>query len=178
MNTLSAPSSKPWYREPWPWFLMSLPATAVVAGVATVVIAIQSADGMVVGDYYKAGLAINQTLARDNTAHALALTATITREDGTLLLTLAGRMPSPPAQLSLTLAHPTRSGMDQTLALHHAGGGHYRATLPAMPAGKWHILLADAASTWRLSGVLHTPLDQPVTLSASSTPTAKQPQGD
>ena len=35
---------KPWYREFWPWFLMSLPATAVIAGVATVVIAIQSAD--------------------------------------------------------------------------------------------------------------------------------------
>ncbi|MFH0934336.1 MAG: FixH family protein, partial [Pseudomonadota bacterium] len=65
---------KPWYREPWPWFLMSLPATAVIAGVATVVIAIQSADGMVVGDYYKAGLAINQTLARDNAATEMALT--------------------------------------------------------------------------------------------------------
>ena len=159
---------KPWYREPWPWFLMSLPATAVIAGVTTVVIAIQSADGMVVGDYYKAGLAINQTLARDNAAHAMALTATIKSEDGALLLTLAGRMPAYPEQLRLTLAHPTRSGMDQTLALHHAGGGHYRATLPAMPAGKWHVLLVDTTDTWRLPGIVHTPLNQPVTLSTST----------
>jgi len=177
MNTLSAPSSKPWYREPWPWFLMSLPAIAVVAGLTTVVIAIRSADGMVVGDYYKAGLAVNQTLARDDVAHALALTATIKTEDGTLLLALAGRMPGYPEQLSLTLAHPTRSGMDQTLALHHEGGGHYRAALPAMPNGKWHVLLVDGASTWRLSGVVHTPLNHPVTLSTSAS-TVQQPKGD
>ena len=34
MKTLSPPASKPWYREPWPWFLISQPATAVVAGIA------------------------------------------------------------------------------------------------------------------------------------------------
>ena len=67
--------ARPWYREPWPWFLMSLPATAVIAGVTTVVIAIQSADGMVVGDYYKAGLAINQTLQREALAAQLGYRA-------------------------------------------------------------------------------------------------------
>ena len=166
--TNSVLHSKPWYREPWPWFLMSLPATAVIAGVATVVIAYQSADGLVVGDYYKAGLAVNQTLARDDTARALALTAIIKNEDGALALTLSGRLQAYPGQLRLSLVHPTHSGMDQALVLHHAGGGHYRAALPAMPAGKWHILLADSASTWRLTGVLHTPFDQAVTLSATA----------
>ncbi|MBU4499622.1 MAG: FixH family protein [Gammaproteobacteria bacterium] len=166
---------KPWYREFWPWFLMSLPATAVIAGVATVVIAIQSADGMVVGDYYKAGLAINQTLARDDAAYTMGLTATINSKDGMLLLNLGGRLPRYPDQLSLTLAHPTRSGLDQVLTLVHAGGSHYRVALPAMPAGKWQLHLADAPSTWRLSGIVHTPLNQPVTLSAS---TVLPPQGD
>ena len=88
MNTLSAPTSKPWYREPWPWFLISLPATAVIAGVATVWIAATSADGLVVGDYYKTGLAINQTLARDDVAHALALTANLQHHDCALAPTL------------------------------------------------------------------------------------------
>jgi len=178
MNTLSTPTSKPWYREPWPWFLISLPATAVIAGVTTVWIATTSADGLVVGDYYKAGLAINQTLARDDAAHALALTATLQRDDGTLALTLAGHLQSYPDQLNLTLAHPTRQGQDQTLAFSHAGGGHYRTPLPALPAGKWHALLADAASTWRLSGVLHTPFSQPVTLTTDAESTTVQPQGD
>ena len=175
MNT--ALHSKPWYREPWPWFLISLPATAVIAGLTTVWIAFQSADGLVVGDYYKAGLAINQTLARDEAARALALTASLQHADGALALTLTGRLPAYPDQLTLTLAHPTRQGMDQTLLLSHAGGGLYRASMPIMTAGKWHAQLADTASTWRLSGVLHTPFSQPVALT-TDTESAAQPKGD
>lgn len=167
MNTLSPHANKPWYREPWPWFLMSLPATAVVAGVATVWIAVQSADGLVVGDYYKAGLAINQTLARDDAARALALAATLKNENGALALRLSGRLQTYPEQLVLQLSHPTHQGMDHSLGFHHTGGGHYRATRPAMPDGKWHAQLADGASSWRLSGVLYTPFDQPVKLTAA-----------
>lgn len=173
MNTPGSLASKPWYREPWPWFLISLPATAVIAGVTTLWIAATSADGLVVGDYYKAGLAINQTLARDDAARALALTATLKNEDGALTLTLAGRMKAYPEQLTLTLAHPTRQGMDQTLVLSHAGSGHYRTSLPALPAGKWHAQLSDAASTWRLSGVLYTPFSQPVTLTTDAESTVQ-----
>ncbi|MBT9568028.1 MAG: FixH family protein [Thiobacillus sp.] len=164
----SALHPKPWYREPWPWFLISLPATAVIAGLTTVWIAATSADGLVVGDYYKAGLAINQTLARDTAARSLNLAATLQTANGTLALTLTGQLKIYPEQLNLVLAHPTRQGMDQTLLLSHAGGGSYRAPLPAMPAGKWHAQLADRASVWRLSGVLHTPFAQPVTLTAGS----------
>ncbi|HQS82814.1 MAG TPA: FixH family protein [Thiobacillus sp.] len=174
MNPLSASASKPWYREPWPWFLISLPATAVIAGLTTVWIAATSADGLVVGDYYKAGLAINQTLARDDAARALALTATLKNEDGALTLTLSGRLPAYPDQLGLTLAHPTRQGMDQTLALSHAGSGHYRtSSLPTLPAGKWHAQLSDAAATWRLSGVLYTPFSQSVTLTTDAESTVQ-----
>jgi len=173
MNPLSAPASKPWYREPWPWFLISLPATAVIAGVTTVWIAATSADGLVVGDYYKAGLAINQTLARDDAARALALAATLKNENGALTLMLAGRLQAYPHQLGLTLAHPTRQGMDQTLVLSHAGGGLYRTSLPALPAGKWHAQLTDTAATWRLSGVLYTPFSQPVTLTTDAESTVQ-----
>lgn len=171
MNLVQQP--RPWYREPWPWFLISLPATAVIAGLATVWIAYQSADGLVVGDYYKAGLAINQALARDDAARALALTATLQREDGALGLTLTGNLQSFPDRLELALAHPTRQGQDQRLTLSHAGGGHYRTLLPAMAAGKWHAQLADSASTWRLSGVLHTPLNQAVTLTTAAESTVQ-----
>jgi hypothetical protein len=30
---------KPWYRQFWPWFLIALPATVVVASIATFIIA-------------------------------------------------------------------------------------------------------------------------------------------
>ena len=63
--------NRPWYREPWPWILMAPPAAAVIAGAATVWIAVGSADGLVADDYYKRGLAINQVLALNNGAWAL-----------------------------------------------------------------------------------------------------------
>jgi hypothetical protein len=37
----------PWYRHRWPWLLMSGPAIVVVAGIATMVIAVRTADPMV-----------------------------------------------------------------------------------------------------------------------------------
>ncbi|MEQ1592150.1 MAG: FixH family protein [Thiobacillaceae bacterium] len=177
MNTLNVQLSKPWYREFWPWFLMSLPATAVIAGLITAWLAFSTADGLVVGDYYKAGLVINQTLARDDAARAEGINATLKVEDGALSITLAGQMHSYPEKLTLTLAHPTHQGMDHIIDLYHAGGGQYRATLPAMRDGKWHAQLVDTQSTWRLAGVLHTPFVQPIMLSASGT-IVHQPQGE
>ena len=55
-------SSRPWYREPWPWILMAGPAIVVVAGAVTLWLALASDDGLVAQDYYKRGLAINRVL--------------------------------------------------------------------------------------------------------------------
>ncbi len=48
--------SKPWYREPWPWILMIMPVTAVVAGSFMMWLAVSTEDGLVEDDYYKKGL--------------------------------------------------------------------------------------------------------------------------
>jgi hypothetical protein len=37
---------KPWYRERWPWLLMSGPAAVLLAGAVTTWIAFASADGL------------------------------------------------------------------------------------------------------------------------------------
>lgn len=38
----------PWYKYPWVWFMISLPASAVVAGLYTVYIAHQNAPQVIV----------------------------------------------------------------------------------------------------------------------------------
>ena len=75
MNTLAVGSIKPWYREPWPWILMSGPAAAVIAGFVTLGYAIKYQDALVTDDYYKQGLAINRTLAREQAAVTLGVEA-------------------------------------------------------------------------------------------------------
>ncbi len=34
------PLSKPWWKEPWPWFLMAGPALAMVGCIITIVLAV------------------------------------------------------------------------------------------------------------------------------------------
>lgn len=144
-----------WYREPWPWILMAGPATVVVAGVFTAYLAIVSNDGLVEDDYYKQGLAVNQSMARDQHADALGMQAEVVRGgDGTALRVFlrAGEGIVLPAVLSLKITHPTRSGVDQKLVLLPDGAGFYAGRLDAPLSGRWHVALEDDKHEWRLFG--------------------------
>ena len=41
---------QPWYRQFWPWFIIALPASAVVAGLLTLWIAMSNPDYLVIDD--------------------------------------------------------------------------------------------------------------------------------
>jgi hypothetical protein len=41
---------KPWYREPWPWVAIAIPAAAVVMGVTTLILAINNPDPLTVDE--------------------------------------------------------------------------------------------------------------------------------
>jgi uncharacterized protein len=137
----------PWYREPWPWILMAAPAAAVVAGAATVWIAVDSADGLVADDYYKRGLAINQVLALEENARRLGVQARAEARDGRLRVALAGAAPE---AVFAQLAHATRAGYDQRLRLARAAPGLYEAELPPLAAGRWRVVLEDPRGEWRV----------------------------
>ena len=140
--------TKPWYREPWPWLLMAGPAAVLVAGAATIWIAVAGADGLVAEDYYRQGLAINKVLAREEAARTLGLSAKVDLEDGHLVVILHGQTPE---ALFAHLAHATRAGHDLRVRLAPAGQGVYRAELPPLPAGRWRIVIEDPRSTWRIA---------------------------
>ncbi|MFT4171486.1 MAG: FixH family protein [Rhodocyclaceae bacterium] len=159
-------ASAPWYREPWPWILMGLPMTAVVAGIATLVLAVKSDDGVVAADYYKRGLAINETLARENMARHLGLRGEITTVGNELTLHLSAREGiSLPERLRLTFLHPTKEGEDQVLALS-GQGGVYRATMAPLQAGSWDVSLEDEGGSWRFVQEVKMPAAKPVSLEA------------
>jgi hypothetical protein len=61
----SLSDSGPWWKYPLVWMVISGPAVVVVAGFATLWLAIRTPDPVVAGDYYRRGIEINQTLARD-----------------------------------------------------------------------------------------------------------------
>lgn len=145
--------AKPWHREPWPWLLMAGPALVIVAGFATLWLAINSDDGLVADDYYKRGLAINQTLSRGQAARDLGLSGEVglSEEGGRVTLTMRDAQ-NLPDTLNLRLVHPTRAVADQALVLRRTAGAEYTATLSAPVAGRRVVLIEDPARQWRLSG--------------------------
>jgi hypothetical protein len=137
----------PWYRHRWPWLLISGPAAAIVAGAVTTWIAFASADGLVAEDYYKQGMAINKVLAREERARELEIAAEVELHPARLAVQLHG---AEPEALMVHLAHATRAGYDRRLKATPSGRGVYEAELPALPPGRWRIVIEDPRSTWRI----------------------------
>src|SRR3954466_11971361 len=105
-------ASNTWYREPWPWPLMSGPAAVIVAGAFTMILAYRSNDGVVADDYYRSGLEVNRVLERDREARTAGLTASLTMEEGAVRIAVNGNE-ALPRVLRLTVLHPTRGGADR-----------------------------------------------------------------
>lgn len=137
----------PWYKEPWPWILMSGPAAVIVAGAVTIWIAFASADGLVADDYYKRGLAINQVLKRDAAARARGVQATVEVREGAIRVRMAGVAPE---AVFAQLVHATRSGHDLRLRLARTGEGSYASALPPLAPGRWRVILQDPRGEWRI----------------------------
>jgi hypothetical protein len=138
--------SLPWYRQLWPWLILSGPAAVLLAGAATIWIAFASADGLVAEDYYKQGLAINKVLAREEQARKLGIAASVTFDKESMTVELRGDAPE---ALFVRLAHATRAEHDQRLRLAAVGQGRYQAELGPLAPGRWHIIVEDPRATWR-----------------------------
>ena len=148
-----ATPSTPWYREPWPWLLMVAPGAAVIGGIITAYLAITHADPLVVDNYYKEGLAINQVLDRDREAQRVGYRAQMLfSQDGTRVRVHLTGGTSLPANLRLRMVHPTRSEMDAEAVLANTQAGWYEGTMNLRHAPRWRVQLEGEARDWRLSG--------------------------
>ena len=155
---------EPWYRQGWPWFLIAFPAAAVGAGIATLVVAIQTSDGMVVDDYYKEGRAIVQTIGRVEHARELGLRAGIKVRSESIHIELsASDAASLPARIRLMVAHPTRGGLDQEL-LVTGSAGVYETSLGPLGTGRGLVVLEDEARSWRMDGAAFLPAEMEITI--------------
>ena len=150
----------PWYKQFWPWFIMALPASAVIAGIITIIIAVNNPDGLVKDDYYKAGLGINRTLEREQQAATLGLTAAVEwqPQQQQVSLQIAALQPLESDRLLLNLIHPTRSGLDIQVPLLHQGDGRYKGFLAETPAaGNWYLFIIPEDESWRVNGRARLP---------------------
>ncbi len=147
----SSNSARPWFREPWVWLIIALPASAVLGGIITIWIAVVTDDGLVQDDYYKYGMEINKTLARDKAAVQYELMANIIISEAQnniqIKLDANDKFVSP-SSIKLSFLHPTIKGQDQIMVFHTDSDGVYAGALPSLISGDWYLQIE--ADDWRL----------------------------
>lgn len=159
---MNASMKLPWYKQPLVWMLIAIPGSAVLAGMVTMYLAVNTDDGLVVDDYYKQGLAINQQIERDVVAQQLQLAADIEIDPDSGFIRVVfdgGRMQQLPSELNLNLRHATQQQNDDYIVLQRGIGNNYVGTSRgSIRVGIWHVELAnaqdeadDSQQNWRLS---------------------------
>jgi len=154
MNKKSDMQSNPWFRNPMVWMVIFFPSLAVVGGIITIIIAVKTDDGLVVDNYYKKGLQINQVIKYDQKAKQLGLSAFVdtNTQTGEILVSLtADAEHELTPEITFRLIHRTRPGLDQLTVLSQIGSSKdYRGYIkPPVIEGRWSIQLISQ-DNWRL----------------------------
>ncbi|WP_094752177.1 FixH family protein [Psychromonas sp. CD1] len=144
-----------WFKQFWPWFLIILPLCAVVAGIATFVIAIENKPDMVVDDYYTVGKAINVDLSLLREAQQRGITANIHQIKNVLRIDFTGLKKH--SAIRLSLYHPTLANRDLSSMLTADAQGRYHFESKDILKGKWQIRLEPFDLNWRLEKVIYFP---------------------
>lgn len=144
------------YREPMVWLVFGLPALVVVAGIATLVIAIKSSDGGEVTDQVQRTAQIQQTdLGPDARAEALGLRVLLREREGRIeVLPMAGHFPASQS-LRLVAEHPTVREKDRVLVLQplsRQNGWLSQDLFEADRTHAWKFTLTPGNEQWRLRG--------------------------
>lgn len=136
------------------WLVVALPAAVVVAGIATLAIAIRAGGSDAIPEDVRRTAQIQVAdLGADARAQALRLSALV-RVDGDALevLPVSGALPRD-AALTLRLRHPTRAADDRELVLQPSARG-WRVEHALNRDHDWRLELAPADRSWRLRGRL------------------------
>ena len=151
--------TKPWYRQFWPWFIIALPASAVIASLYTLSLAVRTTDSLVVSSDDGMDIVASRHLAAERYAaeHGLEADITIDLQSGAIRITVgADAAVEWPKTLQLLFSHPAFADRDRVVSMTAAmpdsdGSPVWSGHLVDVPAGRWYVVLADG-DTWRLSG--------------------------
>jgi uncharacterized protein len=164
-------TAAPWYKQFWPWFLIALPASAVVASIASLVIAVRNADTLVREDWSDAGENINAELALEHEAATRGVSAVVRLEPAThrVSVALSGAGVADVPRLSLELRHPTDAKRDYSSLLDADGAGVFIGdAASARLTGSWYLTIAPLDRAWLLRKRVWLGADEPVRIAPSS----------
>ena len=147
----------PWYRQAWPWFLLLLPLTAVVASLFTVFLFNQHQVALVSEEYYKEGKGINQELGALRQAIALGINATLTQNRDTVIIKLDKGKQTNYSAVKIHFQHRTLPEKDIQQLLTPDFDGSYHLFLDEPLVGPWYITLSHYDDSWRIHAKANFP---------------------
>lgn len=160
--------NKPWYKQFWPWFLIALPGSVVVASLFTVTLFSKNQVSLVAEDYYKAGKGINIDISRLKKADELSISAFLSAQNDTAIFTLdKGQLETFPT-LRVTFQHRTLADKDIEVMLNADASGRYRFALAEPLQGPWYVELNAFDGSWALNGRANFPSEDPIKLYGQS----------
>ena len=155
---MSEHDTVPWYRQFWPWFLILLPACAVVASLYSVSLAIRTTDSLVTNSEDGMDVVTARVLAAERYATETGFEATLNIDtaSGAISVTVTAEEHfDRPKTLDLTFSHPTLASRDRAVTLTTAlpdadGNSTWSGHVVDLPNGRWYVVL-KSGDTWRLS---------------------------
>ncbi|MDM7860832.1 FixH family protein [Alteromonas sp. ASW11-36] len=148
----------PWYKQFWPWFLISVPLSSFIVGFFVLHLATNTTDSLVVDDYYKEGRAINARLDKIQQAKEMRIVTGLTiTENGTVSLRFISGLPRDNTALKLSLYHVTLHERDVEVLLTADATGVFRGVINEDLTGKWRITLLPMDESWKIQQVVGLP---------------------
>jgi len=151
-----------WYTNPWVWFVLFVPFTAVLFGAVMIISANYQPDDLVVDDYYKEGKGINRRIQQDVRAVQIGATASVLAmtPQGVLFEIVGGG-----DHLTLDMFHVTSKEKDLQIKLVRQSETQYTASSPVLAdrlnsTGIWYLEIRDEETGWRLRQRISTPVEQ------------------
>ncbi|RMA81399.1 FixH family protein [Umboniibacter marinipuniceus] len=161
-----------WFKQPWALFVLGILLVDVVFALIFVGRSISGADDVVVSDYYKEGLAINERIAKADEAQALGLEANITFDQLDEVVEVVVDLNLNPEQadtLILRLIHPVSEDLDQQFIVQRVGDSlRFEGLGEGNLIHRWYVQIEPLArSSWLLTGELDLSVRNSVRLEAN-----------
>ncbi len=157
MNT-KLEKSKPWYKEPWAWFVAAPIILVFLVSAMLVTTAVRYGDDVITDDYYKEGRLLNNRFIAEQNAKQQGVVATLTFQPQQARLELQFEKPlDNGTAVRLQLSHPAKAELDQRYEMQRSGVRSFFADSEKDFSGRWYIRAEgissnDGETEWRISG--------------------------
>jgi len=153
---------EPWYKQFWPWVLVALPLSSVIAGLSTLYIAVVNQDSLVIEKWNKDGKATYSDNSRFKAAEKLGLSGQLKIDylTGEVFLQLLSRVEESkkknepgytyPDILFLGIIHPTQAKKDQNIHLTKVTDNNYRGQMDHQIEANRALFLSDSDESWQI----------------------------